>query len=166
MRFFKANEKGFTLGELLVTIAIIALLSTIVLASMSEARKKARDKQRVSDIAQIQLALRLYKDANGEYPSDPVFSGGETIGEGGQLDSILAEYMSAVPHDPLGSPADTTYEYMYHTQTLCDNLIVGENYIVIYTLTTEDPTLANWPTVCESPGTGDEVRYGVVLQKI
>ncbi|PIS13297.1 MAG: prepilin-type cleavage/methylation domain-containing protein, partial [Candidatus Tagabacteria bacterium CG09_land_8_20_14_0_10_41_14] len=59
---FTKNKKGFTLIELLVVIAIIGILSSVVLASLNSARKKARDARRVADIKQIQLALEMYFD--------------------------------------------------------------------------------------------------------
>lgn len=62
------KTKGFTLIELLVVIAIIALLASIVLVSLKTARAKARDSRRLADIKQIQLALEMYYDDNGEYP--------------------------------------------------------------------------------------------------
>lgn len=66
---FKNNSKGFTLIELLVVIAIIGILSSVVIASLNSARKKGRDVRRVEDIKSIQLALELYYDENGSYPS-------------------------------------------------------------------------------------------------
>lgn len=62
------NNRGFTLIELLVVIAIIGILSSVVLASLNTAREKSRDAARVSDVRQIQLALELFFDSNGEYP--------------------------------------------------------------------------------------------------
>lgn len=59
---------GFTLIELLVVISIISLLSSVVLASLNSARSKAQDARRKSDIVQIQRALELYYDQNGQYP--------------------------------------------------------------------------------------------------
>lgn len=47
------KQQGFTLIEFLVVIAIIGILSGIALTSLSTARKKARDAQRLSDIRQI-----------------------------------------------------------------------------------------------------------------
>jgi len=63
------SQRGFTLIELLVVIAIIGILSSVVLASLNTARTKARDARRVSDIKQLQIALELYYDSNGTYPS-------------------------------------------------------------------------------------------------
>lgn len=63
------SKSGFTLIELLVVIAIIGLLSSVVLASLNSARAKARDAKRQADLKQLQLALELYFDSNGSYPS-------------------------------------------------------------------------------------------------
>ncbi len=60
--------KAFTLIELLVVISIISLLASIVLASLNSARAKARDARRESDIHNLQIAIQLYYDTNGEYP--------------------------------------------------------------------------------------------------
>ncbi|MEA2112967.1 MAG: type II secretion system protein [Patescibacteria group bacterium] len=66
----KGQQKGFTLVELLITVAIIGILSAVVLTSMSGARNRAKDGRRISDIKQIQLALELYYDINTSYPLD------------------------------------------------------------------------------------------------
>ena len=53
------NKKGFTLIELLVVIAIIGLLSTIAVVSFSDARAKARDAKRLSDVRQLAGLIEL-----------------------------------------------------------------------------------------------------------
>lgn len=63
------KKDGFTLIELLVVIAIIGLLSSVVLTSLNSTRVKARDARRQTDLKQFQLALELYFNTNGKYPS-------------------------------------------------------------------------------------------------
>lgn len=106
--------RGFTLIELLVVIAIIGILSSVVLASLNSAREKGRDARRVSDIKQIQLALELYYDSNGSYPSS--------------LAAVASSsYISTVPTDPSDQSA-----YFY------EQLSSGSNYVVGATLETTD----------------------------
>ncbi len=62
------TRKGFTLIELLVVISIIGVLSGVVLSALNNARAKARDAKRISDLHQIQTAIEFFYDDFGEYP--------------------------------------------------------------------------------------------------
>lgn len=64
------NQKGFTLIELLVVIAIIGLLATLAVVSLNNARQKARDAKRKSDLNAIATAMELYNAEVGVYPDD------------------------------------------------------------------------------------------------
>ncbi len=66
----KNNKKGFTLIELLVVIAIIGLLSTLAVVSLNNARIKARDARRQSDLKQISTAMELYMSQKDIYPTN------------------------------------------------------------------------------------------------
>ena len=57
-------NKGFTLIELLMVIAIIGLLSTIVLNSLSSARNRGSDAAVKSNLNSIRSAADLYYDNN------------------------------------------------------------------------------------------------------
>lgn len=63
------KQKGFTLIELLVIISVVSFISSIVLVSLNNARIKARDVRRVSDIKQITKALEFFYNDNGHYPN-------------------------------------------------------------------------------------------------
>ncbi len=62
-------RKGFTLIEMLVVVAIIGLLSSTILVGLGNARSKARDARRISDLRQIQTGLEnYYVENNQSYP--------------------------------------------------------------------------------------------------
>jgi len=76
-------NKGFTLIEMMVVVAIIGILSSIIVLSLTGAKGKARDARRVSDLGQLQLALELYFDRCNMYPQ-PLQSGAQYgVGQGG-----------------------------------------------------------------------------------
>lgn len=136
------SSRGFTLLELLVVIAIIGLLSSVVLASISDVRMKARDSQRLSDIKQIQLALEMFFDEYGYYPDnddsgsdagwdDSDLGDGFIIGltgsnvRGDNPNEIV--FMNAVPGDPLdpdGVDNVCSQSHAYHRHSLTDYTIV------------------------------------------
>jgi len=63
------NQKAFTLIEILVVIAIIAILAAILFPVFSQAREKARETQCLSNTKQIGTAFLLYlEDYDGFYP--------------------------------------------------------------------------------------------------
>lgn len=102
-----SQVRAFTLIELMVVVAIIALLTGIVMTNLSSSKGKARDSKRVSDIGQLQLTLELYFDRCKQYPS--LISGDiSTINNGCPNGSgiTLGSYISKIPTDPNGAVYD------------------------------------------------------------
>lgn len=97
MNKYLLNKKGFTLVELMVVIAIIGILSAVVFVNISSSRSKARDAKRISDIAQIQLALEQYFDRCGVYPK----SNSRVIEETSSCSKQIKDFISVIPKDPL-----------------------------------------------------------------
>jgi len=63
------KHHGFTLIELLVVISIIGVLTTLILANLSDARGRARDSQKKSELTQLKTALQLYYNDHQQYPA-------------------------------------------------------------------------------------------------
>lgn len=61
-------ERGFTLGELLIVIAVITVLSSIVLFTFSGSQEKAVNSKRLGIVSQYITALEMYRQNNGHYP--------------------------------------------------------------------------------------------------
>jgi prepilin-type N-terminal cleavage/methylation domain-containing protein len=173
MIFKGRTLRGFTLVEVVVAISIVAILASVVIANVGEGRKKARDAQRISDIAQIQLALRLYKDAEGKYPD---CDEGMTIGESStpdeddckeNIDTALTPFLPSIPKDPLSN--QSAYHYVYHSDMHCNALDNNKRYTVIFAQTAEQTNAVNWDDVCGSNGSNDmgadgATTYGIVLR--
>jgi len=69
----KNNQKAFTIPELLVTITILWILSTVGLLSYVNYTQSARDTARRVDTSNIEKVLSLYKVHKDEYPSPANF---------------------------------------------------------------------------------------------
>src|SRR5580698_3864805 len=63
------RKKAFTLIELLVVIAIIAILAAMLLPVLAAAKRRAQRINCVSNVKQVNLALRIWEgDNNNLYP--------------------------------------------------------------------------------------------------
>jgi len=122
---------GFTLVELLIVLAIIGLLSSVVIASTTQSRSKARDVRRIGDLKEIQLALAIYYDVNKFYPAS--------------LTTLVTDrYLASIPVDP-----DATRSYEY------SQLNSGKTYCLGANLEGTAPTdLPDTDCVLPSSGSG------------
>jgi prepilin-type N-terminal cleavage/methylation domain-containing protein len=98
----KISNKGFSLVELLIVLAIGGVFLSIVFGSVFSSRAAARDLRRVSDIKQIQLGLVLYFEKYRYYP--PSTTGVLAT----DLSLLLTE--KVIPNLPT-NPQGTSYVY-------------------------------------------------------
>jgi prepilin-type N-terminal cleavage/methylation domain-containing protein len=69
------NQKGFTLVEIMIVVAIIALLAAIAVPGFMRARKRAQASRILNDLRIIDSAIDQYAIENNKKSNDPVAIG-------------------------------------------------------------------------------------------
>lgn len=106
--------KGFTLIEVLVVIAVIAIIIAVLLPNFNQLRITSRDQARKTGVKALVEALELYK-LNQNPPSYPDEITNLNIGQSWQEGGIT--YLNQTPVDPLYATVPTEYFYRYSRQT-------------------------------------------------
>ncbi len=101
-----SNKKAFTLLELLIVIAIIGVLASIVMASLNNARVKARDSKRKQDLIQLRSAMELYNSSNNIYMGSWGWVANYGSGSVVDVPGLTPSHISKVPND-------TSFSYQY-----------------------------------------------------
>jgi type II secretory pathway pseudopilin PulG len=128
----------------LVVIAIIGILATLAVVALNNARAKARDAKRVSDIRQVSTALELFFTDQFGYPDDggspPLTLGGAsavTLSSTNGFSATAAgtTYMGQVPSAPT-PPNGNVYSFTSCTTAPCNT------YTLTFVLETGTGSLA------------------------
>ncbi len=133
----KKNGEGFTLIEVLVVVAIIALLSSVALIAFMSAREKSRNVKRLADMTQMNTGLELYNAQNKGYPD--VVNGVPV----GMTPTYLTTFpRSPIPPDgycgevtnPLGYPANDYYYVPTGDFDIINGVTIWSDYIYYFCL--------------------------------
>jgi prepilin-type N-terminal cleavage/methylation domain-containing protein len=137
LKTFKKVQQGFTIIELLIVIAIIAILAGLVLNNFQGAQAKARDTQRVTRINAIHSKLEeFYNEANG-YPAAAentanfpgIDSKAVVDPRGGNLASAIVADKTALDGTLTNPTSGSGNEFKYYTYpTGCSMALSGGTY--------------------------------------
>jgi prepilin-type N-terminal cleavage/methylation domain-containing protein len=138
------ERKGFTLIEILIVVAIIAILASIVLVGLGPTQQSGRDARRLSDLHEVQNGLALYYNACGYYPgkdNKTPCTGYSNIGKtnGSAYVSLISTLtgfttlgINSVPDDPTAG-----HHYTYSVTT------TGSSYVLSATLENPNNSVFN-----------------------
>ncbi len=100
----RRTKYGFTLIEVLITMAIIGMLYSISIYGVKTARARARDGERIADLNRVQGVLVQYYSIEKTYPtSNNVYTD--------DLNVLKTEkYLTALPVDPINN-GENIYSY-------------------------------------------------------
>jgi general secretion pathway protein G len=102
-----SDDRGFTLMELLIVMAVLVILASVVIPRFAGRTEDARRSKAVSDLENIGVALDMYEADNGTYPTTE--QGVDALFEPPQSDPAPTNWngpylKKRVTNDPWGFP--------------------------------------------------------------
>jgi type IV pilus assembly protein PilA len=151
----KTMQKGFTLIELMIVIAIIGILASVAIPQYQNYIARSEVQTSLGDTRGMTMAFEDYAARFGTYPADPaalLAYNGFTISAGADLSSN-SKWTVTVP----AAGADTSNWTITTTfATGASSLLVGKTYTLAPTVTAATATVGNenvnWAVAGSLPG--------------
>lgn len=101
----QANQRGFTIVELLIVIVVIAILAAISIVAYTGIQERARNSSAQQLASQIASKAETYYAINGRYP----ISAAEFNGSGNQESNLEGANVTIRTGTPASATASATY---------------------------------------------------------
>jgi type II secretion system protein G len=121
-------QAGFTLIEMMIVVAIIAILVSMLVPNFVRARAQAQTAACESNLKEIATALELYQTDNDQYPAS---------GTVNASNAQLQPYLKQTPVDPVAGPAS------YYTFTVTNPATSTAAYTIVCPGSHDPGTLQN-----------------------
>jgi type II secretion system protein G len=137
------TTSGFTLMEIMIVMAILAILMAVGAGAFTSSMRKGRDSTRKANLRSITTALDMYYSDKGKYP---VGVNGEIRGCGSDAaptlctDGVFKDvnntlYMAKIPSDPISSlkyyyvsASGVQYQIYAHLENGQDPMLISTTY--------------------------------------
>lgn len=148
--FFKSNAKGFTLIELVVTVAMVAVLASVAMPMLQLTVQRVKESELRANLRQIRDAIDAYKKAVDE---GRIVKNIEQSGYPPSLEILVdgivdvkdpakhkLKFLRRIPIDPMGSPDENANGNAEHRWGLrsyaseANNPTEGEDVFDVYSL--------------------------------
>lgn len=141
----RKHRSGFTLIELIIVMALIAILAVAIWGNFFTSLTKGRDSRRKQDLDAVSKSLELYYNDNKSYPLPTIIVWGSAFTN--VINSSVI-YMQKLPNDPTYPPTNYCYNSDGTFYKLYGNL---ENQ--------NDPKII--PTISCPPASTTFYNYGI-----
>ncbi|HMH70053.1 MAG TPA: type II secretion system protein [Candidatus Saccharimonadales bacterium] len=112
----KNKEKGFTIIEVVLVLAIAGLIFLMVFIALPALQRNQRDTQRKNDMGRVQTAIQSYQSNNrNALPQDAVLTSSTDTG-------FISQYLS-VGGDSFSDPDGTAYSFKSGTANDFDHIV-------------------------------------------
>ncbi|MGM0441306.1 MAG: type II secretion system protein [Elusimicrobiota bacterium] len=93
------NEKGFTLIELMIVVAIIGILAAVAIPRFADLIDRAKEAQTKGNLSSLRSAVSIYYGSNqGEAPYSTTYDSSTDEDTAADLQTALVdEYISSIP---------------------------------------------------------------------
>ena len=106
----KNKQKGFSLIELLIVVAIILIIAAIAIPNLLRARISANEASSVASLRTMNTACITYNSTYGQYPADLQHLG--PVASGSTPDSTSADLLDSIL-GAAGTPSKSGYKFTY-----------------------------------------------------
>ena len=107
---FRTKSNGFSLVELMIVVAIMAILAAIAIPSFMRFSMRAKTAEATMNIAAIRTCLESYRAENDVYLACPLNPGGWAAGSGA---STPQAWDTSAAWDTIGFTPDGNVRYQY-----------------------------------------------------
>lgn len=94
------REKGFTLIEMLLVVAILGFLVAILLPSVGGVGSEAKDRATKASLRELKSAIEVYYIAFGAYPTENAWGNKDNVLLAAQNQSGYRRLIDQFPEDP------------------------------------------------------------------